>query len=100
MLATSSIEGKPNANIVISLGFIDDKLLIADCHMSNTIRNIKENNDVCIIGGYFRIRGTAEVFGSGNYFDMCSKILSKQDSSLKMKNAIVVTVNESNGLDG
>ena len=30
VLATSSNDGFPNANIVISLGFIDDRLLVAD----------------------------------------------------------------------
>jgi len=57
ILATSSIKGIPNANIVISLGFVDDKLLVANCQMSNTIKNLKENKNICIVGGYFRIKG-------------------------------------------
>ena len=41
ILATSSKDNLPNANIVISLGFIGDKLLIADCQMKTTIQNLK-----------------------------------------------------------
>lgn len=44
VLATSSTEGLPNANIVISLGFIDDKLLVANCQMKKTMKNLEENN--------------------------------------------------------
>ncbi|MFH1474005.1 MAG: hypothetical protein ABIE55_03885 [Candidatus Aenigmatarchaeota archaeon] len=31
ILSTCSNSGEPNANIVISLGFADEKLLVADC---------------------------------------------------------------------
>ena len=38
VLATSS-KDKPNANVVVSLGLVDNKLLIADCQMKNTLKN-------------------------------------------------------------
>ena len=94
VLATCSKDANPNANIVISLGFKDDKLLIADCQMATTIKNLNENKKIVVIGGYYRIRGSVEIFTSGKYFDICTKILSAQDKSLKMKNAILVTVKE------
>lgn len=57
ILASASKKCFPNANIVISLGFKDEKLLVANCQMTNTIQNLIENNKVCVIGGYCRIRG-------------------------------------------
>jgi len=44
VLATNSDNGFPNANIVISLGFIDDKLLIANAQMNTTIKNLNQIN--------------------------------------------------------
>jgi predicted pyridoxine 5'-phosphate oxidase superfamily flavin-nucleotide-binding protein len=95
VLATSSKEGIPNANIVISLGFIDDKLLVADCQMHTTIKNLKENPNVCVIGGYFKLKGTAEIFSSGKYFDLCVK----ENKDYKVKNAILISVKEVFDLD-
>lgn len=90
VLATSSNDGNPNANIVISLGFIDDKLLVADCQMNTTIENLKKNKKICIIGGYFRVKGTVEIFNSGKYFDICVK----KNKKYSVKNAILVNVTE------
>jgi predicted pyridoxine 5'-phosphate oxidase superfamily flavin-nucleotide-binding protein len=90
MLATSSADNKPNANIVISLGFVDGKLLVADCLMNNTIRNLAINNSICVIGGHFRAKGTVEIFSKGKYFDICVE----NNDKYKAKNAILITVNE------
>jgi hypothetical protein len=43
VLATASNVGTPNANKVISLGFFEDRLLIADCYMKNTLKNLRDN---------------------------------------------------------
>ncbi|MBW2995262.1 pyridoxamine 5'-phosphate oxidase family protein, partial [Candidatus Woesearchaeota archaeon] len=86
-LATCS-KDKPNANIVISLGFIDDKLLIADCQMKNTIRNLKENNKICAVAGYFRLNGSVEIYSSGKYFDLCAK----KSEGYEVKNAILINI--------
>ena len=90
VLATSSKEGEPNANIVISLGFIDDKLLVADCQMGGTIKNLQENNHICVVGGYFRIKGQVEIFSSGKYFDICVE----KSKWYVVKNAILISINE------
>lgn len=90
ILATSSKKSIPNANIVISLGFIDDKLLVANCQMSNTIKNLKENQNICVIGGYFRIKGKVEISSSGKYFDICVQ----KSKGYSVKNAILITINE------
>ncbi len=99
VLASCSKSGKPNANIVISLGFIDDKLLIADCQMKTTIKNLKENNRICVIGGYYRIHDRAFIKESGKYFNRCVKIVSSQDKTLEVKNVIIISVKEVFDLD-
>jgi len=90
ILSTCSKDNSPNSNIVISLGFIDNKLLIADCQMNTTIRNLKENPKICVIGGYFRLKGIVEIFSSGKYFDICKE----KNKDYKLKNAILVNIKE------
>jgi predicted pyridoxine 5'-phosphate oxidase superfamily flavin-nucleotide-binding protein len=94
VLATSSSKGKPNANIVISLGFLDNKLIVADCSMVTTINNLIENPRICVIGGYFKIIGKVEILSSGKYFDKCVKIVASQDKTLKVKNVIAINVED------
>ncbi len=99
LLSTSSKEGSPNANIVISLGFTDDKLLIADCQMKTTLDNLQKTKKACIVtrdmNDYYRIKGPAEVFTEGKYFDICSQ----KNEGPKIKHAIAVAVEEVFDLD-
>jgi len=88
ILSTCSLDCEPNAIVIISLGFIDNKLLIADSQMNTTIKNIKSTKKVCLVSKYYRIRGTAEVFDSGKYFDICNE----EDKQYPTKNAILITV--------
>lgn len=95
ILTTSSKKYIPNANIVVSLGFIDNKLLVANCQMNNTIKNLKENPNICVVGGYFRIKGKTEIFSSGKYFDICVQ----KNKGYLVKNAILININEIFNLD-
>ncbi len=95
VLATCSKDGRPNANIAISLGFVDNKLLIADCQMETTIKNLRENKKICIIAGYYRLRGSVEIHSSGKYFDLCVQ----KNKEYTVKNAVVVNVEEVFDLD-
>ncbi len=95
VLATTSEDNIPNANIVVSLGFIDNKLLVADCQMTSTIKNLRDNPNICLIGGYFRIKGSVEIFSSGKYFDLCLK----ENSGYNVNNAILITIKEIFDLD-
>lgn len=95
VLVTSSLAGNPNANIVMSLGFYDNKILIANCQMVTTIKNLKENPKVCLIGGYFKTKGKAEIHSSGKYFDICVK----ENKGYHVKNAILVSVESVFDLD-
>lgn len=89
IIATSSKDNVPNANIVISMGFTNDKLLVADCQMNNTIKNLKKNKNVCVLGGYFRINGKVDIYSSGKYFELCVK----NNPDYKVNHAILITIN-------
>jgi hypothetical protein len=89
IIATSSKDNVPNANIVISMGFTNDKLLVADCQMNNTIKNLKKNKNVCVLGGYFRINGKVNIYSSGKYFELCVK----NNPDYKVNHAILITIN-------
>ena len=99
VLSTCSMNNEPNVNIVISLGFYDDKLLIADAQMDTTIKNLTENNKIGVFakkdGLYFRIKGEVEIFNSGHYYDICFA----NDKEYPAKNAILVSVKEVFDLD-
>jgi len=100
VLATSSKDAKPNANIVISNGFVDDKLLIANCLMTTTLKNIKENNRVCIVAKYekeyYRVKGKATVYPSGKYFALAVK---RSGPGYPVKHAIAIDIEEVFDLD-
>ena len=94
VLSTSSKSGNPNSNIVISLGFVNDKLLVANCQMDTTIKNLKENPKISVVGSYFRIRGDIEIFDSGEVFDKGVEIVVSQDKSLKVRDIISINVKD------
>ncbi len=98
-LATCSFDAIPNANIVISLGFVDNKLLIADSQMNNTLKNLQNTKRICIVSKtnkeYYRVKGTVEIFDSGKYFNICNKT----DKEFPAKHAILVTIKEVFDLD-
>lgn len=77
VLATCSSIGNPHANIVISLGFISkNQLLVADCQMKKTMKNLQSNKNICLIGGYFRLFGKVKIYKTGKYFDLSVKKIS------------------------
>ncbi|MFA6106742.1 MAG: pyridoxamine 5'-phosphate oxidase family protein [Patescibacteria group bacterium] len=99
ILSTCTAQHEPHANIVISLGFHDDKLLVADAQMTTTIKNLSENRKICVVaksdGLYYRIKGTVEIFNSGKYFNICVNA----DKNNPARNAILITVDEVFDLD-
>lgn len=99
VLVTSSKNGNPNAIIVISKGFVDGKLLINDCQMEATTKNIKENNKVCVVAKrekeYYRIKGNAEVYSSGKYLE----ISKEREGGHEVRNSIVIDIEEVFDLD-
>lgn len=93
-LATSSKSAIPNLVAVESCGLVDDKILIADCHLDKTLVNLKENNKVSILTTdddreYFQIKGRVEYQIKGEHFDKISKEL--EGTGYKLKGVIVVS---------
>ncbi len=101
VLATSSKNGNPRAIVVVSLGFIEEKLLIGACLMGKSLENIKENNKVSIVAfkdkdnEYYRIDGVATIYSVGEYLDAAIK-KSKQPLP---KAAILIDIKEVFDLD-
>lgn len=99
VLATSSKSGKPRAIVVVSLGFLDDKLIIGACQMKTSLENLKDNKKVSILAKneneYYRIDGTSTIYSSGKYFE----VATKRSSPPLPKHAIVVDIEEIFDLD-
>tara|TARA_Y100000034_G_C6715699_1_gene316387 strand:+ start:138 stop:497 length:360 start_codon:yes stop_codon:yes gene_type:complete len=99
VLATCSSNAKPNANIVVSLGFVDDKLLVADSQMNTTLKNLQSTRRICVVAKtkdeYYRIKGLVEIHNSGKYYDICNE----SDRQYPTKNAILISVEEVFDLD-
>jgi uncharacterized pyridoxamine 5'-phosphate oxidase family protein len=74
VLATSSKDGNPRAIVVVSLGFVEGKLLIGACQMRKSLENIQENSKVSIVAikdnEYYRIDGIAKIYSKGKYLDI------------------------------
>jgi len=98
VLATCS-NNIPRAIVVISLGFIEGKLLIGACQMKSTLENIRKNSRVSIVakynGEYYRINGIAEIHSSGKYFDAATE----RSKPPLPKHAIAVGIEEVFDLD-
>jgi predicted pyridoxine 5'-phosphate oxidase superfamily flavin-nucleotide-binding protein len=95
-LATSSKAATPNLVAVESCGLVDNKILIADCHLGKTSANIKENNKVSILvtdnKEYFQIKGIAEYQTKGKHFDKISKDL--EGTEYTAKGIVLISCNE------
>ena len=97
ILVSASTGGLPNASIVVSVGLSGDEVLVANCHLFTTVKNIKENKNVCLVGGYFRIKGEAKIFTKGRHFDLCVK--ENKGYSVPVSSAILVKIKEVFDLD-
>lgn len=99
VISTVSQDLGPHAAFVLSKGFTEDKLLIGAGSLKKTVLNLKKDPRVCITakseGKYLRIKGKAEIFTKGKYFD-----LAYQRSNPPMpKAAILISVEEVYDLD-
>lgn len=94
IVSTVTKTGQPHSNIMLSLGVFDNKILIGLCFLTTTYENLINNNSVCLttLGskGYYRIKGTVEMFEKGKYFDLATS-LSRPPMP---KRAILVSITE------
>ena len=74
---------------------MDEKLLVADCQMVTTIKNLTENPYICIISKYYRLEGKVAISPSGKYFDICVK----KSEDYEVKHALVISVDTVFDLD-
>lgn len=99
-LATSSKEGVPN---VVPIGFArpldNETILIADNYMDKTRHNLNENPKLSLIvqdakSFPFQVKGTVEIFESGEYFDQVMEWTQNVMTELEPKSAILLKVEE------
>jgi hypothetical protein len=96
VLATCSNNSCPLANIVVSLGFVEDKLLIANCQMRRTFENLLTTKKACLVSGHFRIEGKVKLFDKGKYFDLAQQ----KTEDYIVKSVILVEIEKVFDLDG
>lgn len=97
-LATITDGNKPN---VIGVAFVkvisENQVLITDNYMNQTIKDIKNNPNVCLVVwdknfvGY-KLIGRAQYFTSGKWKDAVEKI--KENDGLPAKGAVLVEVSD------
>lgn len=97
LISTSSITWNPHSIIAISVWIVDERLILADCQMNLTIKNLKENPKISIIWWYHRIKWEAEITPDGKYFEICKA--ENEDSGFIVKNAVSIKINEVYDLD-
>jgi len=101
VLATYSEESGPHAIVVMSEGFIGDKLLINACQTQTTLSNLKKDNRVSVVGmnsgKYLRLKGTAELHEKGEIFEIAKK--RNEGTKFNVKCAIIIEAQEIFDLD-
>ena len=99
-LCTASKNGKPNAIFAESWLF-KNKVLIVDCHMKKTVKNLKENNQVSLIAQnckeYYQIKGIAEYCIKGKWLEKARQIV--KGTKYKAKGTVVISIKEVYDLD-
>ncbi len=95
-LATINEERKPYAIAVAFVKVKDNKIIITNNYMNNTIKNISNNKNVSLVvwdkkmHGY-QINGTAEHFESGEWYDFVKSFKENKDEPCK--GALVIELN-------
>ena len=99
IVSTVTPEGKAHSNAMLSLGIIDGKILIGLCFLNTTFKNLSKNTSIslatCGKKGYFRVKGTVEMFESGKYFDLANSLSNPP----MPRRAILVNIKEAFDLD-
>ncbi len=54
--------------------------------MKKTLINLKENSNICVIGGYFKIIGKTKIFSKGKYFSAAAE----KSKNYKVRHVILV----------
>ena len=98
VMATVMMDGKPNAICVGSVKVVgDDRLLITDNYMNQTVKDIQGINNVCLIiidaeQNCRKFVGTAEYFTEGKWKLTVEQM--PENKGYSAKGAILVTVSK------
>jgi len=96
-LATIDNEGNPYCIVIACVKIKDNKIVITNNYMNKTLKNIQDNNKVCLVvwdnnmNGY-QFVGEAEYFEEGKWLDFVKAIEENKDEPCK--GAIVIEINE------
>lgn len=98
-LATASKAGKPHNIAVAYVKVIENKIVISNTHIKDSIRNLKSNNNVSLViwnknwetacVGY-EICGKAYNYTKGKWYELVKNL--PDNEGYDVKSAIVVTV--------
>lgn len=98
-LATISADGFPHNIAVACCKVVDDKIVISNSHIYETIVNLSVNNHISLAVWHkdwedvfvgFEIKGSAENFTEGKWLDFVKKL--PENDGYDIKSAIVITV--------
>jgi predicted pyridoxine 5'-phosphate oxidase superfamily flavin-nucleotide-binding protein len=95
VVTTVKDNSRPNAVVVAFAKVLEDKILITDNFMNQTVKDLKKNDSVCLLvwdkkwEGY-KIIGKAKYFVSGKWFEYVKNM--KENKGLPAKGAVLVTV--------
>lgn len=99
-LCTASKNGKPNAIFAESWVF-ENKVLIVNCHMNKTVKNLKENKKVSLTAQngkeYYQIKGTAQYLTKGKWLEKAKQIV--KGTGYTAKSAVLISIKEVYDLD-
>ena len=97
--STVDQEGKPHSIAVAYVKVVNDKLVITNSHIKESIKNLEENKNVSLVVWNkewekacvgFELKGKAQNHVSGKWFEIAKNI--PENKGYDVKSAIVVTV--------
>lgn len=107
VLATSTMDGIPNAVPVGAKKIIDEEtVLISDQYFNKTLANMKSNSKVSLMywkgGEGYQLKGSVTIETTGKLFDETSKWIEEKGRDhgrrLKSKGAVILKIEEIYGI--
>lgn len=99
-LSTINKEGTPHSIAIAGCKVLDDKIIITNNHITQTISNLEINNNVSLAVWHkdwenicigFELCGTAVNYNDGEWLDYVKNL--PDNKNCKVKSAIIVKVN-------
>jgi predicted pyridoxine 5'-phosphate oxidase superfamily flavin-nucleotide-binding protein len=99
-MSTCDKEGNPHSIAIAGCAVLEDKVIITNIHIFETITNLENNNKISLAVWHkdwknvcvgFELRGVAENYTKGEWLEFVKKL--PDNDGCDVKSAIVVTVN-------